>query len=315
MGMVNESMAEKKLWINPIGGLGDTLMLSGVLKHVVESFPDRRFNLIRRTSYLSILKGHPAIAHVGFPPPDAAMIGTDYWAAEDLGGGEQRAFQILARIFGLSTPVEETLYLPPGGEERDLLHAMIPWTAHNIVIAPHSESPRKIMDHRRWEELTSGIKGPDRLIMQVGKRQERHIRGAYSLRGLTTPRQLISLLKRVNLVVTADNFVMHAAHLVGVPAVVLWGPTLPETFGYPEQKHLESPLQCAERTRCLGARYPDHYHEPCPMGDDNCLNGITLESICQALDEYYFKDGKRNKPSHVENLVKGQDTCAEGGMS
>jgi hypothetical protein len=290
-------MKEEPLWINPIGGLGDTLMLSGVLKLVIEGSPERRFNLVRRTSYLSILKGHPAIECVGFPPPDSKIIGTDYWAFDELGGGEHRAFQILARIFGLSTPVEERLYLPPGGEEHDILQDMLPWTGEQIIIAPNSESPRKIMNYDRWEELVSRIESPGRLIMQVGKKGERHIRGAYSLLGLTTPRQLISLLRRVNLVITADNFVMHAAHLAGIPAIVLWGPTTHETFGYREQKHLDSPTNCPERADCLGARHPDHYHLPCPHGDEHCLNRITIDEIYLALDEYHFTSGKRRKDS------------------
>lgn len=43
-------------WINPIGGYGDMLMLSGVLKQVIEKFPEKRFNLTRRTNYVSFLK-------------------------------------------------------------------------------------------------------------------------------------------------------------------------------------------------------------------------------------------------------------------
>ncbi|MBU1570345.1 MAG: hypothetical protein KKE00_07495, partial [Proteobacteria bacterium] len=99
-------------WINPLGGMGDTLMVSGVLKLVIENDPLRRFNLIRRTSYLSILKGHPAIAEIGYAPQDAMIMGTDYWSKEELGPNNQRAFQILARMFGLPSPIEERLYLP-----------------------------------------------------------------------------------------------------------------------------------------------------------------------------------------------------------
>ena len=57
----------KLVWINPVGGLGDALILSGVLKAVYDSDHTKKFNLVRRSRYQSILKGHPAIEFVGFP--------------------------------------------------------------------------------------------------------------------------------------------------------------------------------------------------------------------------------------------------------
>ena len=68
---------QQKSWINPIGGLGDTLMLSGVLKQVHDREPDKQFNLVRRSGYMSLLKGHPAIRHIGHPPADARLIRTE----------------------------------------------------------------------------------------------------------------------------------------------------------------------------------------------------------------------------------------------
>jgi hypothetical protein len=83
-------------WINPIGGLGDMLMVSGILKLVIEEDPLRRFNLVRRTNYLSVFKGHPAVAHIGFPPKEAKIQDVTYWSMEELGPDSQRPFQVLA---------------------------------------------------------------------------------------------------------------------------------------------------------------------------------------------------------------------------
>jgi hypothetical protein len=106
-------------WINPVGGLGDMLMLSSVLKLVHDTDPARRFNLIRRTNYLTFLKGHPAIAEVGHPRQDDTVLRSDYWSIEELGAGPQRAFQVLARHYGLQTPVEEQLYIPTPNSSID----------------------------------------------------------------------------------------------------------------------------------------------------------------------------------------------------
>jgi hypothetical protein len=145
-------------WINPIGGLGDQLMLSCVLKLLHDTDPARRFNLIRRTNYLTFLKGHPAIAGIGHPPKDATLARCDYWSMEPLGPGPQRAFQVLARNFGLQTPVEERLYVPGDIPDDPLLEKAVPWKKVNVVIAPGSDSPRKMMQPMIWHELTGDAK-------------------------------------------------------------------------------------------------------------------------------------------------------------
>jgi ADP-heptose:LPS heptosyltransferase len=271
-------------WINPIGGLGDTLMLSGVLKLVHEMDHSRRFNLVRRTSYLGILKGHPAIAEIGYPPPEARIIGTDYWSKEEFESG-QRAFQVLAGIFGLHLPAEERLYLPGGQAEDRLLQGFIPWGRRNILIAPASASPRKGMSPFLWHRLVDMLRGNGSFVLQAGRLREQHIRNAYSLLGLTTPRQLAALVSRCDAVVTSDNFVMHAAHLTGTPAVVLWGPTDHRIYGYREQIHLQAPKTCGPEVQCIGPDKGDIYHTPCPMGPRHCLDQLAPEDILLAVQK------------------------------
>ena len=207
-------------WIDPIGGLGDTLMISGVLKQVVDADPSRRFNLVLRTKYGPLLKGHPAIAKTGHPPLGAQFIRTNYWDQEDYGG--RRAYQVLARMFGLVPPVPEQLFVPwPLQEDPDLTSA-IPWRRHNILIGPASDSPRKQMPPGKWECLVEQLRGEGINVAQAGRQNDKYVRGCFSLLGLTSPKQIISLLRRFDVIVTSDNFLMHAAHLCDVPAVVLW---------------------------------------------------------------------------------------------
>ena len=274
-------------WINPVGGFGDMLMVSGVLKLAIEDDPARRFNLLRRTRYQHIFKGHPAIAEVGYPPKGAEINRVDYWALEKLGPGGQRPFQVLARAFGLETPVKEQLYLPGDPEEDPLLHDIIPWKEINVVIAPASDSPRKCMPPPVWHRLVDYLRGDDALVMQVGKMNERHIRNTYSLLGLTTPRQLIALLKKCDLLITSDNFLMHAAHMAGTPAVVVWGATDHEVYGYPGHEHIQGPATCdldGEKV-CIGSgpkKSDNIYGTQCPEGEGHCMNRISAEEVYEA---------------------------------
>ena len=272
-------------WINPIGGLGDALMISGVLKLAYDRFPEKKYNLAVRTTYQSILKGHPAIASVGYPPVNADIIGTDYWAKEDIGPGMQRAFQILARIFGLQTPVEEILYYPGEIKLDPILEAAIPWGKKNIVISPSSNSPRKMMHTEIWDELVSNLTDEGNCVIQIGKMREVKIKKTYSLLGVTTPQDVISLVKKADLVITSDNFIMHAARLTGTPAIVLWGPTSPEIYGYDNHVHLHSDIICADyASNCLGKNNPLNYEISCPYPVKNrCMNQINFKKIMEEI--------------------------------
>ena len=270
-------------WINPVGGLGDALMLSGVLKQVVDREPEGRYNLVTRTTYLSFLEGHPALAYIGHPPADAAIIGTNYWSHPEYEQGTLRPYQILAQTFGLPLPVEEKLYLPGDLPDDRLLYDLIPWGDKNVLIAPTSASPRKEMDFSLWHRLVDFLLPAGVFVAQVGRFKEQQVRNAYSLRGLTTPRQLIALLKRFDVVITVDNFVMHAAHLAGTAAVALWGPTRHQTYGYPEQTHLQAPRTCGPEEPCIGPRTAHLYITPCALGPDQCLNKIGPKVIAAAV--------------------------------
>jgi ADP-heptose:LPS heptosyltransferase len=110
---------------------------------------------------------------------------------------------------------------------------------------------------------------------------DRPVRGAYSLRGLTTPRQLVGVVKQFDVVVTADSFLMHAAHLCGVPAVVLWGPTDPGVYGYHGQKHIRGRRSC-EGSGCISPETSHNYQTPCPEGPSHCMNRIAVHDILAA---------------------------------
>lgn len=277
----------EEVWINPIGGLGDMLRISGVLKSVIDKEPSRRFHLVRRTAYTNLLKNHPAIKTIGFPPPGARIMSTMYWQMDE--EGNHRPHQVLARAFGLETPIEEKLYLAGGLDDDPLLYKTIPWRPKNIVFAPFSESPRKEYHPKFWQQLAKKMTDDGHLVIEVGRPFDQYIRHTYSMLGLTTPRQLVSLVNKVDLVVTSDSFAMYAAHLTGTPAVVVWGPTNHKHYGFSGQTHLQSPMICEKSQCCLGPAYSMNYKTPCYWGTENsCVNKITVDEIYDAANRLLY---------------------------
>ncbi len=277
---IRKGSSEELFWINPVGGRGDTLMLSGVLKHVLEQDATKKFNMVKRTKYGPILEGHPAIAHIGHPLPGAKFITTDYWNDPEY-GTDRRAYQILARIFGLKTPVEERLYVPWAMEDDAALMNFIPLRKQNIIICPTSDSPRKQVGIDKWEALVERLLTAGIFIVQVGRHSDVYVRGAFNLLGLTTTRQLISLLSHFDAVITSDNFIMHAAHLRNVPAVVLWGPTSHRVYGYEGQVHFQAKPACVSSGGCIGAGRGTIYGTPCPESV-HCMDQINMDDVYQS---------------------------------
>ena len=272
-------------WVNPVGGLGDTLMLAGVLKQVVDRDPARRFNLVTRTKYPPLLRGHPAIVGIGHPPPDAVLLHTDYWHDPAFGPPESRAYQILAHMFGLEPPVREELYVPwPLREDDPVLHERIPWARHNVLLGATSESPRKQPTPLRWEEIVGALRATGLGVVQVGRDHDPYIRGAFNLLGLTRPRQVIGLIHKFDVVLTVDSFLMHAAHLCGKPAVVLWGPTDHRVYGYQGQIHLQA-TPCSDAHECIAPGNSQVYATECPKGEEHCVGQVPVEAVVAAVHD------------------------------
>jgi heptosyltransferase-2 len=94
-------------------------------------------------------------------------------------------------------------------------------------------------------------------------------------------------LKHCAGLVANDSGLAHLAEAVGVPVVVLYGPTV-ESFGYypslAGSKTVERKLDCRPCSR-NGAR-------PCPRGTQECLTGIGVESVEEAVLELLSKTGR-----------------------
>jgi len=278
-------------WINPVGGMGDAITVSSLLKIIHDQDPTRKFNLVRRTGYSNILMDHEAIERVGFPEKGDEILNVEFWKLEPPPDAPHRPLQILAHNFGLSTPVEEDLYVANLPEEDPLLFDTIPWGEKNVIISPTSNSPRKSPHRNVWIRIVQLLKEKGITVFQPGKRTEFAIPGVYSLIGTTTPKELIKLVGRCDAVVTCDNFVMHAAHLMGTPAVVAWGPTRHQTYGYPEQIHHQmkpqcGPVICFFREADSGKHI---YGLPCPLGENGCASQIDPEVIRGSVMEILGK--------------------------
>ena len=103
--------SDTPIWVNPVGGLGDVLMLSTALKRSHDKY-GKKFHLCRRTHYSQFFLNHPAIAEIGNPPEDAEIVCNDYWSRSEFNDTSYKALRIMLKIFGVEDCDDESLYLP-----------------------------------------------------------------------------------------------------------------------------------------------------------------------------------------------------------
>lgn len=265
--------SDKPIWVNPIGGLGDVLMLSTALKASYDKY-GKQFHLARRTRYTEFFKNHPAICKIGHPTPDADIITNDYWSREEYLDANNKALDINLKMFGISEPVDDLYWVLPGIDtQTKILLSEIPWTDKTVVISVSSDSPRKIMHPIKWHIITQELISAGCFVIQVGTSRDVPIKGAYCLIGSTTPSQIYHLLKKANLVITHDNFIMHAAKAAKVQTISIFGPTNSKRYAYPDHYAIQNDIsKCPEHEICIGPHASENYSKPCPLGEHHCMN-------------------------------------------
>lgn len=269
------------IWVNPVGGLGDILMLSTALRQAYLRY-GRKFNLCRRAQYTRFFVNHPAIETIGNPPEESFIVCNDYWNRPEYDDPSIKSLSILYKIFGIGDCSDTTLWIPLDDADPtyDLIEKNIPWTDRTVVIATSSESPRKMMHPVKWHIIVEKLLAQRCFVVQVGLPGDMHIVGAYSLLGVTTPTQLCRLLKKARLVITPDNFIMHAAQLARVPAISLFGPTEASHYSYPGHIALQADRsECPHAANCIGPHVGDNYPTPCPLEAQHCMNSFEENKI------------------------------------
>lgn len=101
--------------------------------------------------------------------------------------------------------------------------------------------------------------------------------GAVSLAGQTNLKQLIALMERADLVVSADSGPLHLASSVGSDVIGLFGPTRPEVTG-PRGGGQVFVLQ-----HDVGCNQEPCYYLQC--SDNTCMKSITVDDVSKIIKQ------------------------------
>lgn len=274
---------DKPIWVNPVGGLGDIIMLSTALMRSYEKF-GRKFRIVRRSQYTRFFINHPAVESIGNPCVGDNIICNDYWSREEFNNVETKALTIMLKIFGVEDN-DDKLFLPvsENPSTAEILKT-VPWGEKNVAISFSSESPRKMMHPIKWHIIVEKLLAQRCFVIQLGQMGDIPIKGAYSLLGATTPDQVVSILEKVDAVITLDNFIMHAAKVAGKPTVSLFGPTEATRYAYKDHISLQANIyECPYHNECLGPHHADNYSTQCPLCESHCMNQFNENQIVDII--------------------------------
>jgi len=161
---------------------------------------------------------------------------------------------------------------------------------------PEGGRATKTWSMEQWGTLTSMIKKefPDFHIVQLGGKNSRKIPNVdVCLVNQTGLHRSLAILQASSLHIDGDSGLVHAAHVMGVPSVVMFGPTPVKFFGYPENYNISSSF-C---TDCFWTS--DHWNVKCPLdyGTPKCMDSISPEEVLSKVRRALKYE--KNKPDPI----------------
>ncbi len=159
-------------------------------------------------------------------------------------------------------------------EKLSLLHPYI--TVHNGVDSVvELQNSTKQLPVDRWEKLIEGVKNLGIHVVQIGTSNETRLPGVdWDLRGETTFSELCFILKDALLHIDTEGGLVHMARAANKKSIVLFGPTSPDFFAYPQNINLVA-------TECSNCWWvTNDWLRECPLGKETtCMDTIDISAI------------------------------------
>lgn len=159
-----------------------------------------------------------------------------------------------------------------------------------------------------WTELVSWLQREGYYVVQTrGNDIETEIPGVNEVWTNRPLREVFQLIKHAGLTISVDTFVHHAAVALDTPAVVLWGRSKPEYFGYDlptvrnvagqcpgmmveqmvmvQGQQQPQKVQVQQERPCIDGNQWAMDIRKCPIEGHPCMSGITTEAVWAAVQE------------------------------
>lgn len=301
-----EARSGHRLAVVKLGGLGDALMATPVIRALAEQYGAQIdvyanhftevYDQLPEVASIITLRDADAAVVIrsladeydlcadlrGFgrllgrqSPVASPMAGTFRWMAESGVFGLQRAHTFDRHM----TTMVLLGLLNAARDIRPIFTPRAPMLVPEgaLVVAPGTGPIGRLKQPEQgwWTNLVWELR--DRPVIQVGDKDEALIKGDHVIdnRGLSLA-ATATLLEQADQVIAVESGLAHLARAVrsdGAPTIVLFGPTHPISYGYPEHVNLSRPL-------CPPCFMGPLWHvQECAMAAHVCLNLPPLDHV------------------------------------
>ena len=189
----------------------------------------------------------------------------------------------------------------------------IPPGRPRVVVHPAARWRTKLWELPRWRELAAALLAEGIGVILTGSREDDAMAGGIctgmdprpvSLVGRLALKQLVAVLRKVDLMITVDSGPMHIAAAVGTPVLALFGPTDPLRTGpLGPGRILRRELPCSP---CLQRR--------CRIDDTyRCMRDLSVAEVLEAVrDLLVARTASVNTPRISQIAQINPDGIAEG---
>jgi ADP-heptose:LPS heptosyltransferase len=139
-----------------------------------------------------------------------------------------------------------------------------------VIIQPSSKIKIREWNLKKWEIVVS--KFPKVTFIQIGKLEDNYIKGTIDLRGKTTIRGALALIKYSKFCIGVDSFINHASFLTKTKGIILFGPSVPTVKGYEQNINLYKYANCSPCRNSINCRE-----------NKACLNTITVDDVSKCI--------------------------------
>ncbi len=247
-----------------LSNIGDVVLTAPVIDVLLDSFPQARITVVVGPKAGSLFSGQPRIRTIVFEKHQTFRYNAAWY--RDLNANK---FDVIVDLRQTLLPVLlshhwRTPLLPSRANGHMLqkhlgrLSAVFPGAKLDaprcaivvssltlpfegfIVIAPGAADQAKRWPIARYQQLLNALVQQGRKIILVGDGSDARLikehlvfapKDVVSLAGQTDLRTLGFVLLRAGFLIAHDSGIMHLANYLGVPQVILWGPTDKAKYG------------------------------------------------------------------------------------
>lgn len=178
--------------------------------------------------------------------------------------------------------IKQEIYIEAKMEGKILKSFKFDKRKYNIFIAPFAKfGPAKMWDIKKFNELIEILskKIKNSKIYIIGTEEDLEyklnlLKNVIDLRGKTTLKEIIYLIKNANLFVGNDSGIMHIADAFEIPSLIIFGSTSPEWTG---------PLSSRVKILKANIHCSPCFKKECRYKTYECLKLITVEMAIKEI--------------------------------